>query len=499
MAEDYLEVSELKEDNLTIGARGGIIAFLLKISSTILGFLNQVILARILGAGGLGEVLLALSVVNISAQIAKFGMEETMMRFIPFYLGQKDNERLKGTIYFALKLSFLFSIIFVSLIMLFSKFIAVNIFHSEGLSRLLPFAAVIILISVLNGVIGGIMKSFKETVKALLPQFFISPLLRIVIFLYLSIKVSDPLYAIVAFVTGELLALIISITFLRQKTREIKTVNRNSEYKKIISVAYTMIVTGFGVYLFTQADLWIVGMLTSTEKVGIYGVTAKLAALIAFPLGAFSAIIPPLISSMHASGDLDELRRLVRESSRWIFSTAMPIILILILEGNFILKHFFGEKFVSGYTSLLILLIGQVINVGSGLVGYFLQMTGGHKWYMKIIIFFSITNIILNFLLVPRFGINGAALSTAFCLAMINIVSVFVVYKKMSVVTLARGLGFDALLCSAVVLLYFFFRYNSFDAGYHILLFVSLTVYIWKSLVKNDIPWRILLTKYRTG
>ena len=484
--------------NLTFGAKGGAIAFLVKTVSTGLAFINQIILARILGAGGIGEVLLTISVVKVLGLIGKFGMEETMMRIVSYYIEKNEDARLRSAISFALGFCLIMSIILAVIVWRCSKLISINMFHSEGLTRLLPFAAVAIPVSVMYEVIGGVLKGFKETSRALLPQFIVSPILRIVIFLYLSNKVSDPLYAIYAFITGEILALILAITFLQKKTREIKTEDRKSEYKEILNISYTMIFTGLGLYLFTQVDLWMVGMLTSTEAVGIYGVTAKLVTLIAFPLGALSAIIPPLISSIHTSGDLDELRNVVRSSARWMLSIAMPIILILILEGDVALRYFFGEKFVNGYTALLILVIGQVINTGSGLVGYFLQMTGRHKVYMKISIFFTIANIILNLLLIPRFGINGAAFSTAFCLSMINIVSVSVAYRRSAIITLATGLWFDVIFCTVVAFLYLFCRYNSFEIGYHILLVVSLTVYVGKSLMKNDIPWRLILTKYRT-
>jgi O-antigen/teichoic acid export membrane protein len=499
MPDNSVEPANQQEDNLATGAKGGAIAFLLKIISTGLAFINQVILARILGAEGIGEVLLAISVVKVFGLLGKFGMEEAMMRVVPSHMEKDDDARLRGAISFALRFCLVVSIILAVAVWSSSKLLAINMFHSEGLARLLPFAAAAIPISVLCEVIGGILKGFKETLRALLPQFVISLLFRIMIFLYLSVNVSDPLYAIYAYIAGEILALILAFIFLRRKSKAIKTVPSRVESRKIINIAYTMIFTGFSVYLFTQADLWIVGMLASTEEVGIYGVTAKLVTLIAFPIGALSAIIPPMISSIHTSGDLDELRKVVRGSARWTLSIAMPIVLVLILEGDFILKYVFGDKFVYGYTALLILVAGQVINTGSGLVGFFLQMTGGHKVYMKITIFFSIANVILNFLLVPRFGINGAAFSTAFCLAMINIMSVWVVYNRSSVLTLARGIGFDGIFCSAVAGLYFFCRYNSFEAGYHILLIISLTVYVGKSLLKNDIPWRLILTKYRAG
>lgn len=98
MFDNDLDIKKHKKDNLTVGAKGGAIAFILKIASTVLGFLNQVALARILGAGGVGEVLLAISVVRIFSQIAKFGMEEAMMRFVPLYIDRKDDARLKGAI-----------------------------------------------------------------------------------------------------------------------------------------------------------------------------------------------------------------------------------------------------------------------------------------------------------------------------------------------------------------------------------------------------------------
>ncbi len=499
MAEDYLEIEGQKEDNLTVGAKGGAIAVVLKASATGLGFLNQIILARILGAGGIGEVLLALSVVNISAQFAKFGMEGAMMRFIPLYIENRDGARLKGTIYFVLKFCFLLSIIFVALVLLLSKFISIDVFHSKGLLTLLPIVAVAIPANVIKGVIGGILKGYKDAFKALLPEFLISPFLRVTVFLLLCLKGGTPLYAIVAFMSGEFIALFLSIIFLSKKISGIGPTERQSEKKEILNVASTMIITGFAAFLFTRADLWIVGIFLSTGDVGVYGVAAQIVTLVTLSLMAFSTIIPPLMSSIHTSGNRDEMRRLVSESTRWILTMTIPLILILILEGRFILQYIYGEKFVEGYTALVILSVGQLINAGTGLVRLLLQMTGAHKSLMKITLFWGALNVGLNIVLVPRFGIVGAALSTAFCISMVNIVSVFVVYNRLSVLTLAKGLKFDVVFATIVAILYALCSYKNFYLGYHLLLIGALTVYIWKSLANGDLPLRLLITKYKTG
>lgn len=497
MAEDCSGIKRQKEDNLAVGAKGGVIAFILQVTTMGLGFLNQIVLARILGAGGTGEVLLALSVVNISALIAAFGMQSAMVRFVPIYVEKGDNARLKGTIYFVLKFCLLLSLIFVSLILLLSRVISVNIFHSEGLLRLLPVVAVVVPVYVLNDVTGGILKGYKDTFRALLPHTVISPFFKLMIFLLLSLKGASPLYAIAAFISGELLAALFSLKFLFKKMGRDKPAYDRGEYNKIFDIASTLIFTSISVFLFSHADLWIVGIFASTEAVGIYGVVSRLVILIAFSLGAFSTIIPPIMSVVHASGDRNELQKVVSESTRWSLSISIPIILILILEGKFILKYAYGEKFADGYIALVILTIGQLINVGSGLVGWLLQMTGGHRTFMKITIFGGLLNIILNLILVPRFSIIGAALSTALSLSLVNIISVLVIYTKMSVLTLAKGLKFDIIFGIIVAIIYYFFNYKNFYLGNHFLLITALIVYICKSIVNGDLPLRYLLAKYR--
>ena len=82
-------------------------------------------MARILGAGGLGEVILAITVVKVSVQIAKFGMEEAMMRFVPSYVVEEDDARLKGALSFALRFCLILSIILAVVVWSYSKLLSI--------------------------------------------------------------------------------------------------------------------------------------------------------------------------------------------------------------------------------------------------------------------------------------------------------------------------------------------------------------------------------------
>ena len=495
MADDSIDKKEPKDDNLSIGARGGTIAFVMRVLTAVFGFTNQIVLARILGAGGLGEILLALSIVSISSQFAKFGMEGTVMRFIPLYIEKRDGGKLKGTILYTLKFCFLLSIVFVGTVLLFSRYISIDFFHSEGLLKLMPIVVVAIPASVLRGVISGIFKGYKDAFKALLPEFLILPS-RVVIFICLFfIWEVSPVDAIIAFASGEILAVLLAIIFLVKKIIAIGDVHQEYEREKVFGLATTMVFTNSSALLYNQANLWIIGMFMSTEAVGVFGVALRLVNLVIFSLRAFSTILPPIMSSIYASDDRNELRRVVSESTRWILSISMPIILILIFEGKLILEYAFGEGFEDAYIVLVILTAGQLINAGSGLVGLLLQMTGRHKIQLKLTLFWGVISIALSFILVPLFGITGAAIAIASCLAMTNITAVFIAYKRLSIVTLARGVIFDIVFIAVITGLYFFLSYNDLYWGNHIVLAFALIIYIWKSIVNGDLPDSLSLSR----
>jgi len=122
-------------------------------------------------------------------------------------------------------------------------------------------------------------------------------------------------------------------------------------------------------------------------------------------------------------------------------------------------------------------------------------MTGGHKVYMKVTIMGGILNIVLNVILIPSYGIIGAAAATAFCLIMVDITCIFIIYKRLSILTLARGLKFDMVFLGLVGGIYLLLHHYDFYLGQHLLLIAALTVYMWKSIRNHDIPWSLLIRK----
>jgi O-antigen/teichoic acid export membrane protein len=185
-------------------------------------------------------------------------------------------------------------------------------------------------------------------------------------------------------------------------------------------------------YAMNEMDILMVGALLDTRSAGIYSASARLATLVAFVLNAVNVVIAPMISNLYNSDRLDELRMLVRDAGRTIFIVSVPIALLLFLLSHQFLS-LFGAGFDKGQLSLKILIVGQLFNALSGSVGFLLTMTGHHREAAWAIGLGLLLGVALNFLLIPRFGLEGAAIATAISMVVWNGMLVWLVWLRLKV------------------------------------------------------------------
>jgi O-antigen/teichoic acid export membrane protein len=175
----------------------------------------------------------------------------------------------------------------------------------------------------------------------------------------------------------------------------------------LLSVVLGMQVVG------AQAGVILLGFLSTTDQVGIYRVTVQGAGLVAFTLNAVGIAIAPHISRLYHSGDIAQLQRMITLAARLVLAIGLPTSLALLCFGEPILRMVFGEAYAAGHVALGILAIGQLVHVGVGSAGFILNMTGNEKHTAIAVTLGAALNILLNILLIPSFGIEGAAMATA--------------------------------------------------------------------------------------
>lgn len=169
-----------------------------------------------------------------------------------------------------------------------------------------------------------------------------------------------------------------------------------------------------------QADILVLGVFENTETVGIYRAAWSIAALVSFGLQAISAVLAPHYARLYSKKDLAKLQLYSSRSALILTLLAIPVVAIFFLYGREVLEQTFGLDYVSGYVALLLLALAQLFNVMMGPVGVLLNMTGHEKETLRGLAISAFVNIGLNFILIPMYGIEGAAIATVLSLVIWN-------------------------------------------------------------------------------
>jgi O-antigen/teichoic acid export membrane protein len=188
----------------------------------------------------------------------------------------------------------------------------------------------------------------------------------------------------------------------------------------------------------SRLDIFMLGAMKGVEAVGIYAVINRGVQLIIFVLAAVNSVLAPTIASFYTEGKIQEIQKIITKSSRIVFLISCLVSGTLIGCSYWYLL-IFGTEFTQGQNALVILSIAQLFNASTGSVGFLLTMTGHEKYITFSVAISAIINALLNTSLIPRWGINGAAIATASTMILVNLLNVIWTKNKIGINPTAFG------------------------------------------------------------
>jgi O-antigen/teichoic acid export membrane protein len=267
------------------------------------------------------------------------------------------------------------------------------------------------------------------------PAFFI---LLLLVGIFALPKGLSPQWAMFFQVVATGVAFLIGAFFLLSLLpQESTTASTVFETQKWVRSALPFMFLGAMELVNSQADLIMLGLFRPMQEVGIYRAVVQGASLVMFVLIAVNMALMPTIAELYAKGDKIRLQRVITLSARVILIATLPIALALIFGGRFLLSFFFGGEFQAGGNALSILCLGQLVNAGMGSVAALLNMTGHERDTARGIAVAALLNVILNALLIPEFGMKGAAVASATSLVTWNFLMSWWVYKRIGIISTA--------------------------------------------------------------
>ena len=169
-------------------------------------------------------------------------------------------------------------------------------------------------------------------------------------------------------------------------------------------------------------DLLLLSHLRDATEVGIYGAASRAVTIGTFALQAIRLAIAPQISRLLARGDRAQAQTVYQTATWWLIVVSWPLFLSLAVFGSALLGVF-GSGFDQGATALAILSMAMLVNLGTGNVTVVLLMGGKSSWNLLNTAVALVLNVGLNLVLIPRFGMEGAAIAWAVSIIVDNLMA----------------------------------------------------------------------------
>lgn len=416
------EKLELSSD-LTLIAKGAGIVFAGTLIGTALKYLFDLFSARILGPEMFGIFFICLAILRIMEVLSTGGVHNGALRFIALFAGENDIPRIKGILLLSARTGLIAGIPMALLVILLAKPIAVHIFHNQDLTDPLRIIAIGIPFSALTMIFLYATQGFKVMKYRVYTREIYEPLVRL-LFLVPVLLISWKLLGVIGiFIISLAVGTGLSYFYLKKLFPPFaqSQIIPVYETKKLYGFSWPLLLMGVLNLMIMWINILMIGRFLTEHKVGIFSPAHRTAFLAQTVLISFNSIFAPMISDLFNRQQLGKLENLHKIVAKWMFTINFPIILLMIIFSREILS-LFGQDYTEGTVSLIILGLAYLTNSLIGSTEHIIMMTGKSQinFFNSLTLLSAI--VVLNIILIPKYGIEGAAYSTLISFGLMNII-----------------------------------------------------------------------------
>jgi O-antigen/teichoic acid export membrane protein len=424
--------SALKLNNLLKLFSG---SFLIRISYTLFGFINSVLLARFLGAEQYGIYVFVLSVVALLSIPTQFGMPMLVVREFAAFQAKRQWSLMKGLGLRSHQFVFVVSLMVCCCSALLLLINPGN--YSDEKQHALFIGLLLVPVLSMGALRDAMLRGLRHVILGQLPEGFIRPLLfmlglMVAVFaMQLKAIVSGVLIyyvicSLAAFVVGWLL-------FARCRPSELITAPTSFNSKAWFLAAFPIGITSAMQVFSGELSILYLGFLSLDEDIAFFRIAVLASGFIVIFMQVADSIVAPYFSRLYQQQRYSEIESLIRKVCIITTALTLPFFLVFLFFGEWLIITFYGTSYKFAYLPLIILSIGQVINSALGPVALLLVMSGQQQLVTRITFLSLLINLLLHMVLIPFYGMIGAAIATSVSLVLWKVSLLWQVNRKLPI------------------------------------------------------------------
>ena len=388
-------------------------------------YLYTLLLARWVGSEFLGIYSLANSVRLISEVFGKMGMEIGVMRFVSLLNPDIEKKKIQRLIGSAVKMTMAFSVVIMAGLLVSSGFIVTHILKEPPLLKIvLMVFAIAIPFNAITLVVAFATQGFKRLKYKIFITQFLNPTILLVVmiisFWFISVEVALMAPMLVSSIIGFIVMFAVLKKLTGVKNQQLLKAPFDRE---LLVFSYPLMFVTILLTLMHWMDILMLGAFTNASTVGLYHPAARTAGLLQALLVSFLSIYSPMIAQFHAKSDQKNMSGSYKLVSRWLLTFSIPVALIFLVYPKKVML-LFGAEYLPSANILMVLTAATFIHAILGAAQSTLSMTGHTRLVLWNAIGAFVINIILNIILIPNYGMIGAAWATLISLFVISLLRV---------------------------------------------------------------------------
>jgi O-antigen/teichoic acid export membrane protein len=385
-------------------------------------FVIAFLLARLIGADGYGLYGLAISAAAMFTGISALGLDDAMVRYVAIMRRRGDEPGLWGTIQVGIGVATTTGFVMGLALYVAAAPIAEGLFNEPRLTPLLRLMALLVPFLTLSSVLNGCARGFGRMDYAALGTNVVQSTLRMVLLGGLALIELDVRGALIVFGISDVVASLTLFLLLNREfefRRPMRT-NVRRDVRAIFGFALPLWFSGLLNQFQGNIEILLLGALRSVTSVGIYTLVGKVNMLGHVAYRAIIVSVKPVLASLHDAGDQAALSGLYATTTRWTLALNMPFFLAMVLYAETIL-FIFGPAFTAGAGALVVLAVAELAVGATGISGSIIDMTGHVRVKLANTVLSMVVLLAGSALLIPRWGIMGAAVASLISVVTIEV------------------------------------------------------------------------------
>lgn len=393
-------------------------------------FVIALVLARGLGANDYGLYVLGISAASLFAGISLIGLDDAMVRYVAILSGRKDHDGVSGTLQVGLGVGLVGGLLTGGLLFVFAGPISQGLFNEPALEAPLRVFAIVVPFLTVSNVLLGAARGFKRMDYAAFSEKVVQSVVRLVLVCLIAVVGRLDLYAAaVAFGISDIAASLSLIALLNREfpLKQALRLDVRRDAREIFRFAIPLWLSGLLRQFRRNIQNVMLGAIDTATSVGIFAIVNKVNSVASVASLSIYVAVRPLMAQLHDRRDRVELGRLYTTTTRWTFGLYVPFFLGMVLYPEALLAVF-GKAFEAGATALVIVAFAQLANAGTGTCQGMLDMTGHTRAKLGNTILNTVLLVGGGVLLIPRWGVLGAAIASFLAVAGVNAASIVEVW-----------------------------------------------------------------------